>query len=98
MVSAGFTGVLGTNFTARIDDGGSANVNPGNTLTVTLPTGVPPSNPYIGVGTHVCPPVGSSAFTCFNVTALGTGLWFERNLYDRRVGAEHHRDGQQHVR
>ena len=65
------TGTLGTSFTARIDNGsGSA----GNILTVTLPSGSAPTPAYIGVGTQVCPAVGSGAFTCANVTALGTGL------------------------
>jgi hypothetical protein len=73
---ASFTGTLGTSFTARIDDGGSANVNPGNVLTVTSPTGSVPSNAYIGIGTTVCPAAGSSAFTCANVTALGTGVGY----------------------
>lgn len=72
-----FTGTLGTNLTGRIDDGGTANVNPVNVLTVTSPGGAPPANAVIGVGTRVCPPVGTpGAFTCANVTALGTGAGY----------------------
>jgi hypothetical protein len=67
-----FTGTLGTSFTARIDAGQTANAAAGNTLTVTLPTGSPPNNSYIGIGTQVCPAVATpSAFTCATVTALG---------------------------
>jgi hypothetical protein len=73
---ASFTGTLGTSFTARIDDGGAANVNPGKVLTVTAPVGAAPSNAYIGIGTMVCPAVGSSAFTCAAVTSLGTGVGY----------------------
>ena len=68
------TGTLGTSFTAKIDNGSSS---AGNTLTVTLPTGAVPSNAYIGIGTQVCPAVQApSAFTCANVTALGTGVGY----------------------
>jgi hypothetical protein len=74
---ASFTGTLGTSFTARIDAGGTANAAAGNTLTVTLPTGTPPNNAYIGVGTVVCPAVGTSTFTCATVTALGTGVGYQ---------------------
>jgi hypothetical protein len=70
------TGTLGTSWTSRIDDGGTANLNQGHVLTVTAPAGAPPSNAYIGVGTTVCPPVGSSAFPCAAVVSLGTGVGY----------------------
>jgi hypothetical protein len=68
---ARFTGTLGTSFTAKIDDGSGG---AGNILTVTAPPGTAPTAAYIGVGTVVCPGVGSGAFACATVTALGTGL------------------------
>lgn len=69
-----FSGTLGTSFTARIDAGGTANAAAGNVLTLTAPTGTPPANAVVGIGTVVCPPVANpSAFTCATVTALGTG-------------------------
>ena len=66
---AGFTGTLGTSFTASVAAGTSSNGAPSGSglLTVTAPTGVQPTSSYIGIGTIVCPAVGSSAFTCTTV-------------------------------
>ncbi len=75
---ASFTGTLGTTFTGAIVPGTGTNgaaIGQG-LLSVSAPVLAPPSNAYIGVGTVVSPPVGSSSFTPTTVLSLGSGLGY----------------------
>ena len=88
---ASFTGTLGTSFTASIAPcTGSNGCTTGGLLAVTLPTGTPPNNAYIGIGTLVSPAVGTSTFAATHVTGYAAspatpGVGYQGSYVGRRL-------------